>query len=111
MKKTSNVKSIPSGEQIAKMADRGEDISAHFTSKGRMMPAIRRVNVDFAEEMLRELDSLVREMNVSRQAVIKSFLRQGLDQHYLARKQGSRAKFLKAMAKVGNAEPHPQDRL
>jgi len=51
------------------------------------MPAIRRVNVDFAENMLLELDGLVREMNVSRQAVIKSILRQGLDQHYTAKKK------------------------
>jgi metal-responsive CopG/Arc/MetJ family transcriptional regulator len=52
-----------------------------------MMSAIRRVNVDFTEDMLNELDGVVREMNVSRQAVIKSILRQGLDQHYLAGKK------------------------
>ena len=69
------------------MADKGEDISKHFTNRGKMMPAIRRVNVDFADDMLKELDSFVSEMNVSRQAVIKAFLRQGLDQHYLAKKK------------------------
>ena len=87
MKKTIRPKRAPTAEQIAAMADRGKDISSHFTNTGKMMPAIRRVNVDFAEDMLRELDGLVREMNVSRQAVIKSFLRQGLDQHYLAGKR------------------------
>jgi len=87
MKSIHKLKPAPTAEKIALMADKGEDVSKHFTNHGRMMPAIRRVNVDFAENMLRELDSLVREMNVSRQAVIKSILRQGLDQHYLAKKK------------------------
>jgi hypothetical protein len=87
MKNIHKSKAPPAAEKIAQMADKGGDVSRHFTNHGRMMPAIRRVNVDFAENMLRELDSLVREMNVSRQAVIKSILRQGLDQHYLAKKK------------------------
>jgi len=81
------LKTVPTAGQIALMADKGRDVSRHFTNKGRMMPAIRRVNVDFTEDMLGELDRLVAEMNVSRQAVIKSFLRQGLDLHYLAGKK------------------------
>jgi hypothetical protein len=95
MKKTPKTKAAPTAEQIAKMADKGKDVSAHFTNTGKMMPAIRRVNVDFADDMLRELDGLVKEMNVSRQAVIKSFLRQGLDQHYLARKRRPSHAFVK----------------
>jgi hypothetical protein len=87
MKNTHKPRTVPTAEQIARMADKGQDISEHFTNHGKMVPAIRRVNVDFAENMLKELDSLVREMNVSRQAVIKSILRQGLDQHYLAKKK------------------------
>lgn len=87
MKNIHKSKTVPTAEKLALMADKGQDISKHFTNHGRMMPAIRRVNVDFAESMLGELDSLVREMNVSRQAVIKSILRQGLDQHYLAKKK------------------------
>jgi hypothetical protein len=65
-------------------ADAGEDISRHFTNTGSMMPPIQRVNVDFTGEMLAELDDASRRLNVSRQAVIKSLLRQALDQHYLA---------------------------
>jgi hypothetical protein len=34
--------------------------------------------------MLAELDAAAHELNVSRQAVIKTMLRQALDQHYLA---------------------------
>ena len=45
---------------------------------------VQRVNVDFTMTMLKELDQAARELNVSRQAIIKSLLRQSLDQHYLA---------------------------
>jgi len=34
--------------------------------------------------MLNELDNAARELNISRQAVIKTLIRQALDQHYLA---------------------------
>jgi hypothetical protein len=32
--------------------------------------------------MLKELDAVAKELNISRQAVIKTYLRQALDQHY-----------------------------
>jgi metal-responsive CopG/Arc/MetJ family transcriptional regulator len=57
-----------------------------------MMPPIRRVNVDFASPMLAELDRAAEELNVSRQAVIKSLLRSALDQHYLAAQTGAAPK-------------------
>jgi metal-responsive CopG/Arc/MetJ family transcriptional regulator len=50
-----------------------------------MRPPVQRVNVDFALDMLKELDAVARELNISRQAVIKAYLRQALDQHYIAR--------------------------
>ncbi len=50
-----------------------------------MMPPIQRVNVDFTAEMLAELDEAAQRMNVSRQAVIKALVREGLDRRYLAR--------------------------
>jgi len=68
------------------MADNGEDISRFFTRKGKMMPPIQRVNVDFAEPMLQELDAEATQLNISRQAVIKTLLRQALDQQHLARR-------------------------
>jgi len=73
-------------DEIADLADRGEDVSRFFTGKGKMMLPIQRVNVDFALPMLQELDSAARELNVSRQAVIKTLLRQALDQQHLARR-------------------------
>jgi metal-responsive CopG/Arc/MetJ family transcriptional regulator len=36
--------------------------------------------------MLEELDKAAEELNVSRQAVIKTLVRQALDQHYLAQR-------------------------
>jgi metal-responsive CopG/Arc/MetJ family transcriptional regulator len=47
------------------------------------------VNVDLASGMLEELDRAAKELNISRQAVIKTLIRQALDQQYLAR--GGRA--------------------
>ena len=55
-----------------------------MTGKGRMVQPIQRVNVDLTAEMLGELDSLSKRLNISRQAVIKTLVRQALDQHYLA---------------------------
>jgi hypothetical protein len=85
MRKTVERHVPPSAEEIAVMTDRGENVSRFFTNNGRMMPAIRRVNVDFTAPMLKELDDVASELNVSRQAVIKTLLRHALDQQRLAR--------------------------
>ena len=82
MKKTAKQ---PTADEIADRADRGEDVSKYFTNKGTMKKPVQRVNVDFTVEMLQELDAAASELNISRQAVIKSYLRQALDQHYLAK--------------------------
>ena len=86
MPKTAKSPKPPAADEIAERADRGEDISRFFARKGRMMQPIQRVNVDFNAAMLRELDDAARELNISRQAVIKSLLRQALNQQYLAAK-------------------------
>ncbi len=83
----SNTTRTPTADEIADMADRGEDVSQYFTNQGAMKQPIRRVNVDFTAAMLQELDQLAAELNVSRQAVIKSYLRQALDQHRMAKSQ------------------------
>jgi hypothetical protein len=88
MRQARETSKAPSAESIAKMADRGEDVSRFFTNRGKMMHPIQRVNVDFTVSMLQELDQAAAELNVSRQAVIKVFVRQALDQHHLA--QGAR---------------------
>jgi hypothetical protein len=84
MKNTRNAKRKPAAETIARMADEGKDVSRFFTNGGRMVSPVQRVNVDFTAPMLEELDRQAQELNISRQAVIKTLLRQGLDQHYAA---------------------------
>ena len=86
MKKTPDRKKPVSAESIARRAERGQDVSPHFTNAGRMISPVQRVNVDFAQDMLQELDVAATDLNVSRQAVIKTFVRQALNQHYLAQK-------------------------
>lgn len=87
MKKTRKIAKPESAESIAKMAERGKDISSHFTNRGKMMPPIQRVNVDFTADMLKELDQTAEKMNISRQAVIKTLVRLGLNGHFLTTKQ------------------------
>jgi hypothetical protein len=73
-----------SADAIARMADQGKDVSRFFKGQGRMVQPIQRVNVDVTASMLEELDRAAQALNVSRQAVIKTLVRQALDQHYLA---------------------------
>lgn len=84
MKKTRKPVKPPSADAIARRADRGKDISGFFKSQGRMVQPIQRVNVDVTASMLEELDRAALDLNVSRQAVIKTLVRQALDHHYLA---------------------------
>ena len=84
MSKTAKKKK-PTADEIAEMAMSGKDISRYFTNKGEMRHPVKRVNVDFTLGMLKELDAIAKELNISRQAVIKTYLRQALDQHYIAR--------------------------
>jgi len=88
MKKTRKAASAVSAESIACLADDGKDVSRFFNGQGRMVQPIQRVNVDVTAGMLEELDRAAQDLNVSRQAVIKTLVRQALDQHYLA--QGAR---------------------
>ena len=88
MENTRKSRKPVSAEVIARLADEGRDVSRFFSNYGRVMGPIQRVNVDLASGMLEELDTAAKELNVSRQAVIKTLIRQALDQQYLAR--GSR---------------------
>jgi hypothetical protein len=85
MKNTRKQQRPIAAESIAHLADQGGDVSRFFTNKGRMMGPIQRVNVDLASGMLEELDRAAKELNISRQAVIKTLIRQALDLQYLAR--------------------------
>jgi len=82
MRKMPKRKKPISAEQLARMATRGEDISRFFTNRLRMVYPIQRVNVDFTGPMLAELDETAKELNISRQAVIKTLVREGLDRRH-----------------------------
>jgi hypothetical protein len=89
MKKThKSAKPMPA-EKIASMADNREDVSRFFTGQGRMVQPIQRVNLDLTASMLEQLDQAAADLNISRQAVIKTLVRQALDQHYIARRAKS----------------------
>jgi Ribbon-helix-helix protein, copG family len=85
MKNTRKQRKPVPAENIARLADQGKDVSRFFTNTGRMMGPIQRVNVDLASGMLEELDRAAKELNISRQAVIKTLIRQALDHQYMRR--------------------------
>jgi hypothetical protein len=87
MPKTSKSKKMPTADEIAEMASRGEDVSRYFTNRFTVVRPIRRVNVDLTQGMLRSLDERAAKLNVSRQAVIKTLL-----EHALNREQRVRGK-------------------
>ncbi len=87
MRNRTHDKTIPTADEMAEMADRGEDITRFFSGKGRMMQPqqpVQRVNVDFTAAMLAELDREAEGLNISRQAVIKTLVRRALDERYVA---------------------------
>lgn len=86
MPNKSRSSSSPSADEIAEMATRGEDISGYFTGEFKVARPIHRVNVDLTQGMLRELDERAAKLNVSRQAVIKTLLREALDRSRPARR-------------------------
>ena len=67
MRKTS--KTIPTADDIAEMAARGENISAHFTNRFTVVRPSCQVKVSLTPGMLRKLDARAAALNISRQAV------------------------------------------
>ena len=53
---------------MAERAERGEDVSAHFTNHHM---AKQRVNIDFPLDLLRQIDAECQRIGVTRQAWIK----------------------------------------
>ncbi|HXT77518.1 MAG TPA: hypothetical protein VN780_14600 [Candidatus Eisenbacteria bacterium] len=92
MKSTRKKGKAVSAESIARLAERGKDVSPFFTNAGRMVEPIQRVNVDFTAGMLRELDDAAEELNISRQAVIKTLVRQGLDRQYWSKARSQKVR-------------------
>ena len=80
-------KKVDNIEEIERKIDSGEEVIDNFNSATLKAPiklevkkSVQRVNVDISESMLKELDYVSNQISVSRQAVIKTFLRQALDE-------------------------------
>lgn len=81
-------------EDIERMALQGKDTARYFGRPKAMPPRevrkmvghedIIKVNVDLTETFLGELDTIALFLNISRQAVMKMFLKEGVDRHFLA---------------------------
>lgn len=79
-----------SADEIAERASRGEDVSAYFTNRFTVVRPVRRVNVDLTAGMLRQLDQRAAQLNISRQAVIKTLLGKALEEDRAARPRSKR---------------------
>ena len=62
--------------------DDGEDIEAHVDWSTARRPGLakRRVNIDFTDQMVRRLDIEAQRRGVTRQALIKMWIADRLDQ-------------------------------
>ncbi len=76
----SRSKKSPTADEIAGIATRGEDVSKFLTNQFTVVRPVRRVDVDLTQGILREIDERAARLDVSRQAIIKTLLRQVLDQ-------------------------------
>jgi len=79
MPKTSR-RRISAGAIAEKASRGGEDISAHFNGQFTVVRPVRRANIDLTPGMLRQLDERAARLNISRQAVIKTFLDRALQE-------------------------------
>ncbi len=52
----------------------------------RHIKDVQRVNVDLAQDMLKELDTIPEENNVPRQSLIKTMLRETIDRYFINKK-------------------------
>lgn len=68
------------GEEFDRMFDEGKDITPYLDMDSAVFvrPKVKRVNVDFPEWMVEKLDEEAQKLNVSRQAIIKMWLRDRL---------------------------------
>lgn len=83
MKKNSTI----TAKEFDERFDRGEDISAFVDPSSVQRPGLkpRRVNVDFPEWIIRNLDAQSRLIGVSRQALIKLWVSERLQEEKKAR--------------------------
>lgn len=86
-------KNVPTADEIGEMAMNDQDVTQFYNLKNAKVRSpldkiervqtkgIQRVNVDFAQPMLKELDDICEDLNVPRQSLIKTLLRQAMDSY------------------------------
>ncbi|MFA6004338.1 MAG: CopG family transcriptional regulator [Elusimicrobiota bacterium] len=67
-------------EELDRKFENYEDITEYLDWEHAVV--VRRVNVDFPDWMIKMLDKEALKMNVSRQAIIKMWIRERLDPHH-----------------------------
>ena len=88
-------------EVIEEMAAQGKDVNQFFSETPQWVDGVesvtrvqkkdvQRVNVDFAQPMLEELDSICHDLNIPRQSLIKTMVRREMDR-YLTNKKVRKA--------------------
>ena len=83
------MKKKPTAEEIAEMADRGEDITSYTEPAQKGYAAklkekkIQRANIDFGLDMLSQLDLIALKLNISRQSVVKMALKDYLTRYHM----------------------------
>ena len=70
-------------DELLEAFDAGEDMTKYFDFDKGYMPnrEIKRVNVDFPVWMLNRLDNEAARLGINRQAVIKTWIAERLDQN------------------------------
>ena len=77
-----NVKKTASADELDRRFDAGEDMGDYFDWSSARRPGLelKRVNVDFPQWMIARLDREAKRRGVTRQALIKMWLSDRLDQ-------------------------------
>jgi hypothetical protein len=66
-------------EEIARLADNGQDVSVYFTNTGEMIQPVQSIGVELSGDTVQELNEAARKLKLSRQTLIKRFIQRGLD--------------------------------
>lgn len=85
-KKSIKIKKGPTADEIAEMADRGENILKYFSTSGVMVRPVKKLEIEISGELLDEIDKVASKMNVDRAAAVSFTLQEGLNYRGLMKK-------------------------
>ncbi len=86
-------------DEVEQKIDAGEEVIDRYFEQtttrvgkphlitSRRSPNLTPTDLDIPQPMLKELEEIASELNISREAVIKMILRRALDEYYLAKSQ------------------------